>query len=367
MYPDLGDNGAACRMYASASIDNMSDPNTAPAGWYDDGSGAMRYWDGSAWTEHTAPKPATASAAPDEAASAPASGSGPATAPPFAPIEQTSPTSATAAPTYSAASSATAPRTDSAFAPAPDSTGAKPHVLGIIALAVAVLGFIFACIPGALIVGWILLPIAFVLAIVALFLKGRKWPAIAALVTSIVGTIVGAVVFFAVVATSFEEAFGPVEGSQGQSSDTGADGAEEPAPADELDEAPVGNLAFGDTMVWDDGVELGVSAPEPFTPTEYASGADLPNNIVFTITITNNSDANLEPLAYSRLSSGGQEGSQIFDIDNPAGDISMAPTTVILPGQSVTWKEAWSVADPASLTMQIAPSWDYEDAIFTTE
>lgn len=26
-----------------------------PPGWYDDGSGAQRYWDGSAWTEHTAP------------------------------------------------------------------------------------------------------------------------------------------------------------------------------------------------------------------------------------------------------------------------------------------------------------------------
>lgn len=25
----------------------------APAGWYDDGRGALRYWDGAAWTEHT--------------------------------------------------------------------------------------------------------------------------------------------------------------------------------------------------------------------------------------------------------------------------------------------------------------------------
>lgn len=25
----------------------------APAGWYDDGRGALRYWDGVAWTEHT--------------------------------------------------------------------------------------------------------------------------------------------------------------------------------------------------------------------------------------------------------------------------------------------------------------------------
>ncbi|MEV7606535.1 hypothetical protein AB0N65_13945 [Paenarthrobacter sp. NPDC089322] len=83
------------------------------------------------------------------------------------------------------------------------------NVLGLIALITAVLGFIFACIPGALIVGWILLPIAFVLAIVSLFLKDKaKGMGVAALITSIVGTIVGVVVFFAVVATSFDNAFG---------------------------------------------------------------------------------------------------------------------------------------------------------------
>jgi hypothetical protein len=72
-----------------------------------------------------------------------------------------------------------------------------------------VLGFIFSCIPGALIVGWVLLPIAFILAIVSLFLKDKaKWMGITALIVSIVGTIVGFVVFFAVVGSSFENAFG---------------------------------------------------------------------------------------------------------------------------------------------------------------
>jgi len=39
---------------------------TTPAGWYDDGSGRQRYWDGSQWTEHFAPAapPLAAQAAP---------------------------------------------------------------------------------------------------------------------------------------------------------------------------------------------------------------------------------------------------------------------------------------------------------------
>jgi hypothetical protein len=85
----------------------------------------------------------------------------------------------------------------------------EKNVIGIIAFIVAVVGFIFACIPGALILGWVLLPAAFVLGLVALFMKDKgKSLGITAIIVSIVGTIVGFVVFFSVVASSFDEAFG---------------------------------------------------------------------------------------------------------------------------------------------------------------
>ncbi|MGG5171863.1 hypothetical protein ACQR35_06740 [Pseudarthrobacter sp. J1738] len=83
------------------------------------------------------------------------------------------------------------------------------NVIGLIALITGVLGFIFACIPGALILGWILLPIAFILALVSLFQKGKsKWMGVTALILSIVGTIVGVVVFMSVVSDSFDQATG---------------------------------------------------------------------------------------------------------------------------------------------------------------
>lgn len=65
----------------------------------------------------------------------------------------------------------------------------QSNILGLIALITAVIGFIFACIPGALIIGWILLPVAFILGLVSLFLQGKsKWMGITALILSIVGT-----------------------------------------------------------------------------------------------------------------------------------------------------------------------------------
>ena len=333
----------------------MSDPTNTPAGWYDDGTGRQRYWDGRQWTEQFAPAEPAAPAAP----AAPAD--------PTAPTAATSPAPGTepAAQPYGSGTEPTQPygaATTTAAAPPPTGAKPRPHVLGIIALAIAVIGFIFACIPGALIAGWVLLPIAFVLAIVALFLRGAKWAAITALIVSVVGTVVGFVVFFAVVSTTVNEAFEDIPSAVAEASEE-ADVSDE--PVDEEQPPPVDTLAFGDTMIWEDGLELTVAAPEPYTPTEFAAGADQASNLAFTLTIVNNTTENFEPAVFSRLSSAGQEGSQIFDIAADGGQIGLPPTTVVLPGESVSWQEAWSVADANSLTFQITPNFDYEDAIFT--
>lgn len=140
-----------------------------PAGWYDDGSGRQRWWDGQQWTEQYS----------DTAPAAPA-----------ADTTNTYGAPATTA-TYSA------PATTHAYG-VPATTVApratKPSIIGLIALGAAVLGTILACIPATIIIGWVLLPIAFILSIIAFFIKGKKWAPIAAVSVSVVGTIIAIIV-----------------------------------------------------------------------------------------------------------------------------------------------------------------------------
>ena len=107
------------------------------------------------------------------------------------------------------------PAQNSGNTPAPTIDPVSPtatkqnNVVGLVAFIISVVGFLFACIPGALIIGWVLLPVAFILGIVGLVLHNRKRAfALTALIVSVVGTIVGIVVFFAVVAASFSSALG---------------------------------------------------------------------------------------------------------------------------------------------------------------
>lgn len=157
--------------------------------------------------------------------------------------------------------------------PAVDSAPRR-NVLGLIALITAILGTFFACLPGALIVGWVLLPIAFILALVSLFLRGRKRGAgIAGLIVSVVGTVIAVVVFFAVVADSVDQAFSDettVEEPAADEGDAEQSGSEESGSGDSASEEaadgergtrenpfPLGaEISTSDWTVTVDGVDL---------------------------------------------------------------------------------------------------------------
>lgn len=195
---------------------------TTPAGWYDDGSGRQRWWDGQQWTEHFAPEVADA-ATPEvpptddlSAAEAPsAQDSSLDEAAPTAPLsDDLSGYAAPTAPAYAAAPGDPAPGYPGAAPgypgasasaasgyPAPASYGQpapeapkKLSVLGLVGLGLSALGTILVFIPLIGVVGFILLAAGFIVSVISLFLKGKKWPGITGLILSVVGTIIGIVV-----------------------------------------------------------------------------------------------------------------------------------------------------------------------------
>lgn len=118
------------------------------------------------------------------------------------------------------------------------------------------------------------------------------------------------------------------------------------------------NPTFGQTWTWDDGLAITVSAPTEYAATEYAAGTvDGQSNIAFTVTVTNGTDEDISALFMTvQVVSGGKEGSQIFDTEG-GSDI---PTADILPGETLSWTQAFSVVDPADIRVSVENSLDFD-------
>ncbi|RAX20792.1 hypothetical protein DRB06_07905 [Actinomyces sp. Z5] len=96
-----------------------------------------------------------------------------------------------------------------------------------------IVGIIFACIPGALVIGWILLPIAFILGLVALFRRGeRLWPSVTAIIVAVVGGVVSPMVFLGAATEAVDDALGGSESTFSAAPDVQAAPEEDDAAAD---------------------------------------------------------------------------------------------------------------------------------------
>lgn len=139
-------------------------------------------------------------------------------------------------------------------APAVPAAPAKVSVISWIALGVAVLGFIIACVPGGILFAWLPLLAALILAIVGLAKRGKKWAPLTALILSVVGGIVGVITLFAGLAVAVNSAIEDTTGTSVEQPAGTDDEATEEAPAEEAgtsrdNPAPIGSKISGDE--WD--------------------------------------------------------------------------------------------------------------------
>lgn len=258
------------------------------------------------------------------------------------------------------------PETAPAQAPAaPHARKGQRNVAGLIALIVAVIGFIFACIPGALIVGWVLLPIGFILGIVSLFLKGKvKWQGITAIIVSVVGTVIGVIVFTAVVATAFDDAFGGSDVEVGSPTTVTEEGepAEEESEAAEMgtreNPVPLGTpISSDEWTVTVNSVTLNAQdqilaannfneAPDPGT--EYIL-------INYTVQYTGSDPEGGMP-AFASLEYVTADGNTVNDLDKMViGPDEIDLMSPLYDGASVTGNHAMQVPTPADGVLAIRP------------
>lgn len=262
----------------------------------------------------------------------------------------------------------------------PQAVKGKRNIVGIIALVVAVVGFIFACIPGALVLGWILLPVGLIMGIVAVCLKGKvKWQGITAIIVSVVGTIVGFVVFSAVVVASLSTALnGNVEVTSPDEPGVVAEESEDSEPAEDAEEAPAAQLGTRENPI-----PLGTAfSSDEWTVVVNSVTLDAADQIVTESMINDEPDAGTEYLLinYTVTYTGDDADGQmpaLVQVDYVTGDgvtvdsldkILVAPDAInvmatLYTDASATGNEALQVPTPADGVLAIRPGM-FADKVF---
>lgn len=269
------------------------------------------------------------------------------------------------------------------------------NTLGIVALVAAVAGFVFAVWEGAYLLGWILLPIAFVLSLVALFAKGKgKAAAVTALIVSIIGTIAGAIAFLGSAADAIDDAFNEDVAVVEPSADPAADEAQ---PTDEVaDEAQPADPEAADDEV-DGPVE--VAEPDAGTRTNpHPLGTTVASDD-WEVTITSfTADATDEVLAANQFNEAPDEGHtyalvgvSVTRLGDESGTtmeigvdyvtdrgnvvsrsdaLAVAPDALsfeeMFQGASVSGNVVLMIPDGGAGTVRVSPGWFTDEAFFAT-
>ncbi|WP_405390348.1 DUF4352 domain-containing protein [Streptomyces sp. NBC_01102] len=244
--------------------------------------------------------------------------------------------------------------------------------LGISALVLGIIGTVSGLIP-------LLFWLAGILGVIALILglagRGRAkrgeasnkgvatFGAVLGLV-SLILSVVGAVLTFKAVDDVVNDISKETQGSSasakpGSTEDDKKGDAAKDAPASE-DEPAAETLEGRDTAVYDDGLEVTVSAAAAYTPDAYAAGHTKGNDAYkVSVVIENKTKEKFDSALVSVDARAGEDGvdaEQVFD-----GKVGTGFTGTVLPGKKITVQFAFDApADAKKLTVEVSPGFDWD-------
>lgn len=253
-------------------------------------------------------------------------------------------------------------------APAPQPQTPIRNGLGTAALVLGIIGALSGLIP-------ILFWLAGVLGVIALVLglagrgrvkrgeavnKGVTTTGAVLGIVSLILSVVGAVITFKAVDDAVDEINKELSNTATKDPAPGKSGA--PAGEDAGKDPGKGKaLAAGDTSVYDDDVQVTVSAAKSVKPGEFAIGHTEGNKVyALTITVENagKEKFSADSLTVSaRAGADGVTAEEIFDGDTYGKGF----TGTVLPGKKATVQYAFDApADAKTLTVEVAPGFDYD-------
>lgn len=119
------------------------------------------------------------------------------------------------------------------------------------------------------------------------------------------------------------------------------------------------NPTFGDTYTWPNGLAVTIGEPQEATfVKEYTADLyDVSKGtlIAFDVTLYNGTDADFEALRIStQMISGNKQTDMVFSTE----DGFDLPTVTVLPGNTLEWKIAYIVDDPADMQLSVTDMQD---------
>ncbi len=128
---------------------------------------------------------------------------------------------------------------------------------------------------------------------------------------------------------------------------------------------PEPNLSrYAKPFAWEDGLQVVLSAPVPYTPSNDGYVQKAPAYVVTTVTLTNKTGKTFDPSSFLlSAQSGGREADRIFDYD---GGLDSPPSSPLPNGRSITFKAGFGVQDAKDVVIEVRPDFDHEAVIFTS-